>query len=297
MPVTTPSALAATGKYVFVVPGDQVYQFAADTLALVKQARLRQVGPTRAPDGQPSRTGRGRDDERYAKLPDISTFATAKSDRFIVDMDDICDGHPYKGRNANQPHTGGHVYFDNTGDRWPKEGAAPQDYPPIYAATDGIVARLDYRLRQRTGNHRYGVDVVFARDDEGATYKLCYSIEPMAPEPTADFYRQFIVVAQGQEVKKGDVIAYQYAPPSREVQTHIHFNIMRTSRSDRTLQAAPGGTFQAATIFSREVVDAFHAKWNEPRWRTDAGDPMPPCMGYKLAPDENPFGTGPMEAL
>ena len=44
-----------------------------------------------------------RDDERFAKLPDISTFTTAKSDRFIVDMDDVTGGHPFKGLNATGP--------------------------------------------------------------------------------------------------------------------------------------------------------------------------------------------------
>ena len=60
--------------------------------------------------------------EPYSNLPDISTFKTQKSDRFIVDMVDICSGHPFKGRRAKEPHQGAHVHFDNSLDTWPRGG-------------------------------------------------------------------------------------------------------------------------------------------------------------------------------
>ena len=56
----------------------------------------------------------GGEEDPYSNLPDILTFLTNKSDRFIVDIPDICDGHPFKGENANAPHQGAHVHFDNS---------------------------------------------------------------------------------------------------------------------------------------------------------------------------------------
>ena len=39
-----------------------------------------------------------------SSLPDITEFLSAPSDRFLVDIADISDGHPFKGKNANDPH-------------------------------------------------------------------------------------------------------------------------------------------------------------------------------------------------
>ena len=217
------------------------------------------------------------------KLPSISVFATHPSDRFLVNLQEISSGHPFKGIDSAQPHAGAHVHFDNASNRWPVGGKAPTNYPAIFAAADGIISRVDFRFGQRDGNHRYGVDLAFAATSSGTAYHLCYSIEPMIPEPSDGFYRKFIVVEKGQKVRKGDVLAYLYTPP-RVKDAHIHFHLM-----------AEGSGFLAPAIFSPELVRQFHAKWGG--FGRDNGAPMPPCMGYRVSPDENPFGTGKRDQL
>jgi len=221
----------------------------------------------------------------YSNLPDISTFMTQKSERFIVDIDDISDGHPFKGQTAHQPHQGAHVHFDNTTDTWPEGGVdRPENYPPIYAPANGVIDRVDYVYPLGT-HDRYGVDLAFARDSSGDIYLLCYSIEPMIPEPSENFYRRYILVSKGQEVKKGDVIAYMYTPQGGGLAIHIHFHIVRKNSNN----------FMAPAIFTFSVVEEFKNKWGT--FGTDNGDTIPACMGYRLSEEENPFGTGVKDKL
>jgi parallel beta-helix repeat protein len=216
------------------------------------------------------------------ELPDISTFVDNKSDRFLVDMDDITGGIPFKGINSRQPHAGAHINFNNKNNRWLKSDKS-EDYPPIYAVSDGVITRVDELFSQFTGNDRYGVALAIAKDSKGHVYQLCYSIEPMIPEPSKDFYSKFVKVVQGQKVHKGDIIAYMYTPPGLE--GHIHFHIQLTNRDG----------FMAPAIFTQEVVDQFHARWKE--WGKDVDVVMPSCMGYMLGPLENPFGSGAVDKL
>ena len=51
-----------------------------------------------------------------------------------------------------------------------------------------------------------------------------------------------------------------------------------------------------ATIFSPEIVKAFHKLCQGFRGSND-GTPIPPCMGYRIEADENPFGTGAKDEL
>ncbi len=104
-------------------------------------------------------------------------------------------------------------------------------------------------------------------------------------EPSDGFYGDFILVSVGEEVKKGDVIAYMYMPPGKGFDIHIHFHIMKTDCGD----------FMAPAIFNSTLVDEFHDKWY--RFESDGGVLMPACMGYKLRAHENPFGTGDVEIL
>ena len=136
----------------------------------------------------------------------------------------------------------------------------------------------------RGGNDRYGVDLTFAADPKGNKCRLCYSIEPMIPEPSEGFYRRFIKVSEGQKVRKGEVLAHMYCPPGVK-DTHIHFHLTVDGR----------GNFLAPSIFSPEVVGQFHAKWDG--FGRDGDTPMPPCMGYRIGAEENPFGTGAKEGL
>ena len=59
--------------------------------------------------------------------------------------------------------------------------------------------------------------------------------------------------------------------------THIHFNLIREG----------GGGFISPSIFTQEIVREFHRRWN--LFPNDPDSPIPPCMGYKLRADENPF--------
>jgi hypothetical protein len=217
------------------------------------------------------------------ELPDISTFINNKSDRFLADMNDITGGHPFKGINSHNPHAGAHINFNNRDGIFPKEGANPEDYPPIYAVSDGIITRVDELFYQFTGNDKYDITLAFAKDDSGNIYNLCYSIEPMASEPSKDFYKEFIKVKQGQKVRKGDIIAYMYIPTG--IEGHIHFHIQKINQNG----------FMAPAIFTQEIVDQFHSKWNE--FGKDNGIAMPSCMGYMLGANENPFKTGAVDKL
>jgi hypothetical protein len=148
-----------------------------------------------------------------AELPEISAFLTKPSDRILVDLREVSRGHPYLGVNAAHPHAGAHVHFDNTGNRWPKGKDEPAHYPAIYAVADGVVSRIDTHF-DNGGNDRYGLALTFAKDKTGSACKFCYSIEPMCPEPSEGFYKKFLLVKEGQRVRKGDVIVYLYTPPS-----------------------------------------------------------------------------------
>jgi len=226
--------------------------------------------------------------EPYSNLPDISTFKTQKSDRFIVDIADICSGFPFKGRRAKDPHQGAHVHFDNGLDHWPKGGVdKPENYPPIYALLDGVISRVDYSFHYGNNLDSYCIDLAFAKDSSGSIYILHYSIEPMIAEPSTNFYREFIFISKGQEVNKGDIIAYMYTPPSSSSASgiHIHFHIKRMNVEG----------FMAPALFTYAVVKQFHAKWSI--FGYDDSDPIPVCMGYKLDADENPFGTGAVNLL
>jgi len=230
--------------------------------------------------------------EQLAELPDITHFATHKSDRFLVDMDVISAGHPYFGKNFYRPHTGCHVYFKQPG----KEATAqkPSSYAPIYAVADGFISNVtpwfqlrpiyDSRLNKMTTNYRYGLGLTFAKTD-GQPVVFHYSIEPMIDPEDENFYRPFLKVKLGQRVKKGEVLGWMYTPPRPEsdLRTHIHFNLMAKSQ------------FIAPTIFTKEVTEAFHKRWGKMTERYN--EVLPSCMGYKLSAEENPFGSGAKDLL
>jgi len=220
-----------------------------------------------------------------AKLPDISLFMTRPSDRFLVDVREVTGGHPFKGVDSSRPHAGAHVHFDNSGNHWPNGKDEPSSYPAIFAVADGIVSRIDTHFALPGGNDRYGLDLTIAKDRTDSAYRFCYSIEPMAPEPSEGFYKNFLLVHEGQRVRKGDVVAYLYTPPMTNG-CHIHFHMMVDGKKG----------FLAPAIFAPEIVKAFHERCNGFR-EYNGGDAIPPCMGYRIGSEENPFGTGAKEQL
>ncbi len=233
-------------------------------------------------------------DRALADLPDIGSFRNRKSDRFLVDLDVVRTGHPYKGKNAKRPHTGGHIYFNAPARQL--LAADVESYPAIYAIADGVISRIDYsfRLREmferalnrRVANTRYGIGLTFATRD-GRPVDMHYSIEPFIDPGDDTFYDKFILVKPGQKVRKGDVIARMYLPPNKQLaeKSHIHFNLMGGKQR----------SFMAPAIFSKRIVNRFHATWGNRG--TDGTTAIPPCMGYRLQPGENPFENKSEDAL
>jgi len=48
---------------------------------------------------------------------------------------------------------------------WPQGGAAPKNYPPIYAVADGYVSRITKSFRVGV-NDRYGINLAVARQGD-----------------------------------------------------------------------------------------------------------------------------------
>lgn len=221
-----------------------------------------------------------------ASLPEIDSFLTNPTDQFLVDLNVMSGGHPYKGTSATTPHTGAHVHFDNSTNEWPAGGTGPESYPAIYAVADGIVSRVTQSFRVGS-NDRYGINLAIARSGTSA-YEFEYSIEPMVPEPSPGFYAGFITVRKGDRVSKGQIIGYMFLPPGPGG-AHIHFELINTAT----------GAFQAPAIFNRDTLKEFYARWKAFGFDSPQGyeNPIPPCMGWKLAPEENPFEAVAVECL
>lgn len=220
--------------------------------------------------------------EPSSMLPDLRTFRTHPSDHFLVDLADISAGHPYRGRRAAASHTGAHVHWDNRDGRFPRGGSEPSDYPPVYAVADGYVSRVTPSLRVGE-NDRYGVNIAIARDGD-TIWSFEYSIEPMVPEPSPGFYLSYLRVGEGDVVRKGDILGYMYLPQGVSG-CHIHFELITNQKPRMAVPA----------IFAPEVVDAFHARWAG--GGNDGGQAIPPCMGWMLTAEENPFDGEPVDCL
>jgi murein DD-endopeptidase MepM/ murein hydrolase activator NlpD len=215
-------------------------------------------------------------------LPELRSFRAHPSDRFLVNLDDISWGHPYKGKRAASPHTGAHVHWDNREGLFPRGGSDPSNYPPIYAVADGVVDRITKSLRVGE-NDRYGVNIAIGRTGD-TVWDFEYSIEPMVPEPSPGFYLSFLRVREGDRVRKGQVIGYMYLPRDANG-SHIHFELI-TSGIPR--MAVPA-------IFTPEVVDAFAARWDN--GGKDGDRAIPACMGWMLTSEENPFDGKAVDCL
>jgi len=81
-------------------------------------------------------------------FPSLSEFRNPGSDQFIVDFDDVRDGHPFIGLGANRsirsPHQGIHVYFKNEDYEAVDNISPPQMYPPVYAFADMVITSVDF---------------------------------------------------------------------------------------------------------------------------------------------------------
>ena len=137
---------------------------------------------------------------------------------------------------------------------------------PIYATADGYVSKAEWF----------------------SSYGKYVSIEHGANLQTRFAHMSDIAVKAGTRIKKGDIIARMYIPPDRRVaqNTHIHFNLL----------GGPKRSFQAPAIFNQRIVRRFHTTWDKRRG-TDDGRAIPPCMGFRLSPAENPFESKAIDAL
>ena len=222
--------------------------------------------------------------------PSINDFGTSPSNKFLVDFKHIDGGHPYKGSTAIDPHKGAHVHFDNSDSTY-KNSFSPEQYPAIYAVSDGEILRVDeyYQIQSNTNTHyKYDIELLIAQDGlKKSTFS--YSIEPMIDPGNSDFYKPFILIKKGDLVEKGQIIAYMYLDEGEGIGAHIHFHLNKD------------GEHMAPAIFTPELVDSFHSKWgvfkNDKDYSTGIYDSIPPCMGYKVSENENPFNTGFQELL
>ena len=221
-------------------------------------------------------------------LPSIHYFNKNPSDQFLVSMNTVVDGHMYRGKNATDPHTGGHVYFSNESSTWPLNGVdTPSNYPPIFAVADGHVNKVDTYFAV-ADNYRYGINLSIATDEDN-TISFFYSIEPFIDPEDSSFYEPYILVEVGDTVQKGDIIAYMYLAPNSGPNAHIHFNLLSSNNGP--------STFLAPIIFTDSLVSDFaeHISTENGGYRNfdynkDQGHPwMGDCLGYKIDASENPF--------
>ena len=240
-------------------------------------------------------------------LPDIKEFMTNKSDRFFVDFEDIIAGHPYVGKRSPRPHNDAQVYFSNTDPRW-REATKASDYPPLYAVADGIIQMAQgegsyYNVVDHSDSDppwwhsSYAFKLQFAQNN-GNVVSFLYQMEGYVIKDDETFFKDYLLVENGQVVKKGDILGYMYVPTQEEMvgtmqsSSHIAFSVMEKVGSNREQEMAPA-------IFTEEVVKQFSYLYRNPRegwesssygndWSRARG--LPDSMGWYVGPAEHPFG-------
>lgn len=235
---------------------------------------VRQPGPGPQPSPSPSPT--------EPAYPSITTFLTNPSDRLPADMSTVHGTAPFLGARAAAPHKGIHIYWSNRDGRW-TSATAPSDFPAIYAIADGMVGPIE--TLKRMGSHdAYSLLLTIAKSPTGDQVTASYSLEPFVPEPSPGFYAPFILVKQGQQVHKGDILAYMYVPPTSTGSTHLHLHLGTNDQ------------LQSPSIFTPEAVTAFAEKFGD-AGGYENGAKLPACIGYKVTAEENPYGTGASDCL
>ena len=240
-------------------------------------------------------------------LPDIKEFITYKSDRFFVDFEDIIAGHPYVGQRSPRPHNDAQVYFSNTDPRW-REATKASDYPPLYAVADGIIQMAQgegsyYNVVDHSDSDppwwhsSYAFKLQFAQNN-GNVVSFLYQMEGYVIKDDETFFKDYLLVKNGQVVKKGDILGYMYVPTQEEMvgtmqsSSHIAFSVMEKVGSNKEQEMAPA-------IFTEEVVKQFSYLYRNPRegwestsygndWSRARG--LPDSMGWYVGPAEHPFG-------
>lgn len=174
-------------------------------------------------------------------LPSIKTFVNKPTDLFIVKESDykyIASTTPFMGLNTSCPHSGAHINFTNNN--------APYEVE-IITPVDGRITRVQPCFDLGT-HDKFDVSVSFASLN-GVPVSLDYSIEPfdgLRCKTNADYYKKYIKVEEGQEVKAGDVIAIMPKFSSDpKTGTHIHYNLHMNGSNG----------LLCPNIFSKEIVN------------------------------------------
>ncbi len=243
-------------------------------------------------------------------LPDIKEFVTNKSDRFFVDFEDIIAGHPYVGKRSPRPHNDAQVYFSNTDPRW-REATKPSDFPPLYAVADGIIEMAQgmgpfgsyYNVVDHSDSDppwwhsAYLFKLQFAQNN-GNVVSFLYQMEGYVIKDDMNFFKDYLLVENGQVVKKGDILGYMYVPTLEEMvgtmqgSSHIAFSIMEKRGTSKEQEMAPA-------IFTEEIVEQFSNLYRNPKegWESTSygndwarGRGLPSSMGWYIGPEEHPFG-------
>ena len=245
-------------------------------------------------------------------FPDVSYFLENKSDQFLVDFEDIVAAHPYVGLRAPAPHNDLHVFFSNTDPRW-AAAEKPSDYPPIYAVADGVV-RMSQQSYYNVVDHSdqnppwwhaaYAFKLQIA-ENEGRQVSFLYQMEPYTIPENEDFFKDFLLVEDGQEVKKGDVLGYMYVPTFEEMvgsdgtSAHIAFGILEKVSDSKEQEKVP-------SIFTENIVQQFAEimatpteGWGSTSYGNDwsRGRGLPYLLGWMIGPEEHLFGGQYLDAV
>ena len=203
-----------------------------------------------------------------SNLPLITSFFNSPSDQFLIsesDMAKLSRTLPFFGNSTECAHTGGHLHFTND--------EAPY-LVGLYAPADGIVSRIDKCFASDLTD-RFGLDLTIAKTQNNEAVSMHYSIEPIeigddnafpCSQGDDDFFSEYILVSLGQEVQKGDLLAYF---PKFENQSddgaHLHFNL----RIDN--QHCPN-------IFNSAIVSSFSQNFTQQSCGTN---PIPETFCYQ----------------
>ena len=247
-------------------------------------------------------------------LPDVKEFINNKSDRFIVDFDDIVAAHPYVGSRSPKPHNDLQVYFSNSDPRW-LNATKPSDYPPIYAVADGVIQMASgnfslYNVVDHSNSDppwwhsAYLFKLQFAQNN-GNIVSFLYQMEGYVIKEDRNFFADYLLVKDGQTVKKGDILGYMYVPTFDEMvgsmqgSSHIAFGIMEKMGPQEEQEKVP-------SMFTNEIIDEFSNLARNPRegWESKSygndwsrGRGLPNLIGWMIGPEEHMFGGDYLDAV
>lgn len=166
---------------------------------------------------------KGKPKQETYGLPDVSVINAAPSDTFIVSAASLTNGEvtgimPMPGTNSgNCYHPGAHVVFAST---------SVVESVDIISPVDGVVTYLSKCYPYGVALDQYKIHISYARRN-GELFTLELGMEPMmalcsGPTGVSGYYDQYISVALGERVSKGQKVGAMVLVPGST--GHIHFN-------------------------------------------------------------------------